>query len=274
MIPLATSSCRNAKQRPNDEYISFFKNYGDYLKNEYHIPFGDDLSYWGTDINTYFYKSTDNEGNYKAPYWTKGDFNDDGIIDRCYLLFNNSRKDVNLFVFLSTKDTRYRIIKVSSANKFMGVSTVKVKKNGYGVDAIKLFEFEGHGKSFVWDRDRNLFREEGSKDAITNKSTESQITTNNQVIKLTVDLNKEKELQQEVDKGHQPWRLEPLDVAYATIPTTDKKVAYKNCTLEFEANNEAVVKCKGEKMYVVYLKQLVRKHGIWTAVQIEITQIK
>ncbi len=271
MIPMATSSCRNAKQRSSNEYISFFENYGGYLKNEYRIPFGDDLSYWGTDINTYFYKSTDNEGNYKAPYWTRGDFNDDGIIDRCYLLFHNGRNDVNLFVFLSTKDTMYRIIKLSSANKFMGVRTVKVTRKGCSVDAIDLFEFEGHGKTFVWHQDMNLFREEGSKDVITNKSAEHRTSTNNQVIKLAVDLKKEKELQQEVDKGHQPWRLEPLDVAYATIPTTDKKVAYENCTLESETSNEAVVKCEGEKMYVVSLKRLVREHGIWTAVQIEVT---
>jgi hypothetical protein len=161
MIPLTTIACRIAKQCSNDEYKFFFEKYGDDLKNEYHIPFGDDLSYWGTDINTYFYKSTDNKGNYKAPYWTKGDFNDDGIIDRCYLLFHNSRNDVNLFVFLSTKDTMYRIIKVSSANKLMGVSTVKVTRKGCSVDAIDLFEFEGHGKTFVWHRDRNLFREVG-----------------------------------------------------------------------------------------------------------------
>ena len=111
---------------------------------------------------------------------------------------------------------------------------------------------------------------EKSADSIINKSAESQTTINNQVIKLAVDLKKEKELQQEVDKGHQPWRLEPIDVAYATTPTTDKKVAYENCTLISETSNESVVKCKGEKMYVVYLKRLVREHGIWTAVQIEI----
>jgi hypothetical protein len=111
---------------------------------------------------------------------------------------------------------------------------------------------------------------ETGKGAITNKSSESQIATDSQVIKLTVDLKKEKKLQQEVDKGHQPWRLEPIDVAYATISTTDKKVAYENCTLISETSNESVVRCKGEKMYVVYLKRLVREHGIWTAVQIEI----
>ncbi len=111
---------------------------------------------------------------------------------------------------------------------------------------------------------------EKSADSITNKTAENQITANNQVIKLIVDLKKEKELQQEVDKGHQPWRLEPIDVAHVTlIATIDKNIAYENCTLTSETSSESIVKCKGVKTYIVYLKRLVRENGIWTAVQIE-----
>src|SRR4030042_2440354 len=103
-------------------------------------------------------------------------------------------------------------------------------------------------------------------DSITSQPTEGQITASKEVevIKLPIDLKKEEELQREVDKGHQPWRLEPIDVAHVTlIATIDKNIAYENCTLTSETSSESIVKCKGVKTYIVYLKRLVRENGIW-----------
>jgi hypothetical protein len=114
---------------------------------------------------------------------------------------------------------------------------------------------------------------EKGNDSITSKSSEGQITPSNEVINLTVDLEKERELQREVDRGHQPWRLEPIDVAHSTLITTvDKDVAYENCILVTEKGSESVVKCEGTRTYIVYLKRIVRENGIWTALQIEIKQ--
>lgn len=91
-------------------------------------------------------------------------------------------------------------------------------------------------------------------------------------IKLNINLDEEKKLQTEVDNGHQPWRLEPIDVAYAiVIAKADKNVVYENCSPISIANTEAKVVCKskGAKKYFVNLKRIVRPDGIWTAISIE-----
>jgi hypothetical protein len=88
-------------------------------------------------------------------------------------------------------------------------------------------------------------------------------------IELKIDLENEKILQNEVDEGHQPWRLEPIDVAYAALSTIDKQIHYENCHLINEKINEAEVNCRNTKNYFVYLKKLVRPNGIWTAILVE-----
>ena len=108
-------------------------------------------------------------------------------------------------------------------------------------------------------------------DSTTNKSVDNQVTATGQIIKLKVNIEEEKELQQAVDNGHQPWRLEPIDVAHVALMEIDKNIRYENCTLVSEKDREAVVNCRGTRTYIVYLKQIVReKNGIWTATQIEI----
>ncbi|MEW6715769.1 MAG: hypothetical protein AB1306_11885 [Nitrospirota bacterium] len=91
-------------------------------------------------------------------------------------------------------------------------------------------------------------------------------------VKLRVDLKEEKELQDAVDKGHQPWRQVPIDVAHAALLANniDRSIRYENCELASEADNEAIVKCKDEKTYRVYLKRLIRPKGIWTAIEVDI----
>lgn len=89
-------------------------------------------------------------------------------------------------------------------------------------------------------------------------------------IDLKVDLDEQKKLQTEVDNGHQPWRLEPVDVAFAALVTIDKNIDYSNCQLNTAKNIEAEVICKGTKKYRVYLRRMVKPNGIWTATVIEL----
>lgn len=90
------------------------------------------------------------------------------------------------------------------------------------------------------------------------------------IIELEVDIEEQRKLQAEVDSGHQPWRLEPVEVAFAGLSNLDKNIYYENCYLITKMNNEAKVKCKGAKHYIIYLKRMVRPNGIWTAISIEI----
>ena len=109
------------------------------------------------------------------------------------------------------------------------------------------------------------------KDSTTNNPIDSRISANSQIIKLKVNVEEEKELQQAVDNGHQPWRLDPISVAPVALMEIDKNIVDENCTLVSETDSEAVVNCKGARTYLVYLKRIVRKkNGIWTAIQIEI----
>ena len=102
-------------------------------------------------------------------------------------------------------------------------------------------------------------------------SVNGQSARHSRQIVIPVNLNSEKELQLEVDKGHQPWRLEPTDVAQAELITDlDKNIKYDDCHLQSESDFEAIVVCKDSKIYSVYLKRLIRKKGIWTVTEIQI----
>jgi hypothetical protein len=89
-------------------------------------------------------------------------------------------------------------------------------------------------------------------------------------IKLNVDLEEQKKLQAEVDNGHQPWRLEPVDVAFKELFTIDRNIDYKKCRTDIIENSEAVVTCKSARKYYVNLKKMIRSDGIWTAISVTI----
>ena len=90
-----------------------------------------------------------------------------------------------------------------------------------------------------------------------------------EVIMLKVDVEEEKRLQQEVDKGHQPWRLETISVALAAVASIDESVDESKCTEVGRGESEASVLCNGKARYLVKLKRIVRSDGIWTAESIE-----
>jgi len=98
---------------------------------------------------------------------------------------------------------------------------------------------------------------------------ESNIKSKN-IFKLDINLEKQKRLQAEVDNGHQPWRLGPIDVAFAALTDIDKNIKYENCNIDSKTNSKAEVICKGTtKSYLINLKRIVRLDGIWTAISIE-----
>jgi hypothetical protein len=94
-------------------------------------------------------------------------------------------------------------------------------------------------------------------------------TNHKKKFKVDVNLEEQKRLQSEVDNGHQPWRLEPIDVALASLTDIDKNIKYENCKLGSKTNSKADVICRGAKHYLVNLKRMIRSDGIWTAVSIE-----
>ncbi|MBI5844771.1 MAG: hypothetical protein HZB23_08915 [Deltaproteobacteria bacterium] len=92
------------------------------------------------------------------------------------------------------------------------------------------------------------------------------------VVKMTVNIENERQLQKAVNDGHQPWRLAPADVAHAAVLSVNDKASYDNCHLIRQTDKEAWVKCTSQKEdYLVYLKRLVEPKGIWTAVSMEIS---
>jgi len=90
-------------------------------------------------------------------------------------------------------------------------------------------------------------------------------------IQIKINLEEEKRIQAAVDKGHQPWRLEPIDVAYVALTAAiNEKIEYETCSLISETSKDAIVTCKSKKTFTVHLKRIVREKGIWTATVIEL----
>lgn len=94
---------------------------------------------------------------------------------------------------------------------------------------------------------------------------------NSDEIVIKYNLKQERELQKAVDDGHQPWRLNPIDVAHAAIISyADKDVKYEKCSLIIQEKKEAVVQCDRDKIsYKIHLKKFFGKKSIWTAIKIQ-----
>ena len=152
MFFIVMSAC--SKKYIELTYVEFFNKYKNFEISGFRLPQGDDMSYWGTDKNTYLYKTTDDQGITKEPYWTKGDFNNDGIVDRAYIVFNKNDASAEVFSFVSIDTNSFMIMKISSAAKMMGISTVVKNKNEFN---IKLFAFEGHANQYKWNNKKKGF---------------------------------------------------------------------------------------------------------------------
>ncbi|MBI3753118.1 MAG: hypothetical protein HY266_03610 [Deltaproteobacteria bacterium] len=93
------------------------------------------------------------------------------------------------------------------------------------------------------------------------------------IVKLNVDREEEERLQKAADKGYQPWRNNPVDVAHAALVNGGANVAVKDCNLLSENGDEAVVAAKDKKGdYKVICKRVVKTGGIWTATEVEVAE--
>jgi hypothetical protein len=144
-------------------YIDFISKHGKSILRTYRLPSGSDLSYWGTARNTYFYKIPNKPVEVKAPYWTRGYFNDDGLIDYIYILFKHEDNEAYLIGFLS-EGSIYKDYLIGRSSKSHAVHTDsinaiknEVKLKRYPKHIIQHFHLEGHGSIIYWNTVQKQF---------------------------------------------------------------------------------------------------------------------
>jgi hypothetical protein len=142
---LASGKSYSASEK---EYIKFIEKNGVQIFETFRLPKGEDLSYWGTDKDTYFYKTLDSDLETKAPYWTKGYFNSDNKPDYLYILFQKTNNEAHLIGFMSSQNS-YEKIMVEKSEKYMAVET----KQNLAVH----FHLEGHGHTLSWNNSEVSF---------------------------------------------------------------------------------------------------------------------
>ncbi|RLA40552.1 MAG: hypothetical protein DRR06_17300 [Gammaproteobacteria bacterium] len=142
-LPIGKAHSANDK-----EYLEFIESNGVVVLETYRLPKGEDLTYWGTDRNTFFYKTKDSDLDHKAPYWTKGYFNDDSLPDYIYILFHRTQNEGFVIGFISS-ESGYRSVAIESSYKNMAIAT-RDKQLGH-------FHMEGHGHGLIWDNREENF---------------------------------------------------------------------------------------------------------------------
>jgi hypothetical protein len=97
--------------------------------------------------------------------------------------------------------------------------------------------------------------------------------TQTKIVRPRIDIEDLKKLQQSVDEGHQPWRLDAVAVACSELAFPESaETCYRDSRVESPSETEAIVTFPAaSNYYVVYLQRLVRPDGIWTATRIETT---
>ena len=138
----------SAQSASDAEYLKFINSHGKKILDTYRLPDGDDLSYWGTDRDTYFYKTQDSDFENKAPYWTKGQFNNDEQSDYLFIMFHRTENKAYLIGFISSNNG-YTSIVIEPSDKFMAVSTNK--------NLAAHVHLEGHGHWLSWNENEARF---------------------------------------------------------------------------------------------------------------------
>ena len=93
-------------------------------------------------------------------------------------------------------------------------------------------------------------------------------------MKVPVDLEIAKTSQQQVDGGHSPWQLDPLQMALTFVNTKispqgiqrKPPIPYESFSVAVNTGVQAVVDVKSGPIQKVYLKRVVRPDasGIWS----------
>ncbi len=138
----------NVQSAPDSEYLQFIKKHGESVLSTYRVPKGEDLSYWGTDRDTYFYKYLDSDLEEKAPFWTKAYINNDDHPDYLFIMFHRAKNKAFLIGFISS-EKGYESIVIEPSDKYMAVAT---KQNEVG-----HFHLEGHGHGLSWNENERKF---------------------------------------------------------------------------------------------------------------------
>lgn len=158
-------------------YLAFFEQTAAPLVPGYRLPAPSDFKNYWTYFDSFAYQTKDDSDSTKAPYWTKGDFNSDGITDFAYILIRDADTSKALFGFVSNRD-RYDVVpldqdfdaEMALATQQRGSfttaagkgyweptpeqpATIRVEKH-----AIAFFMFESAASLFVWDPSGRRFR--------------------------------------------------------------------------------------------------------------------
>ncbi len=135
-----------------------------------------------------------------------------------------------------------------------------------------------------WRQDGIEIEIEGSKRAALAKQIAGELTlpntavslTENAAVKIPVDMDIVRADQQQVDGGHTPWQLDPLQVSLTFVNllitpegiTGEPTIPYGSFKLKANNGAEAVVTVGAGPVKQVYLKRLIRQDetGIWSVV--------
>ncbi|GEM_PF-2329477 len=103
-------------------------------------------------------------------------------------------------------------------------------------------------------------------------------------VTVPVDIEEVKNNQQQVDNGHSPWQLDPLQVTQTFVSlqispsgvSSEFPVSIEDLSIIEETESDAVVEVNSDKTYItnVYLKRLIRQDetGIWTVVGYDVDE--
>lgn len=160
--PLADQSTRDSI------YVKFFQKVKSLVPNLQLPESKNFASYWKY-TEGYPYKTTDHSGNFKAPYWTSGFWNEDQRVDFAYILVEEaSPSNKYLYAFVS-RGEEYEAFRLAGPfQEEMAVATEKrgVCLGGNGISSkekcfhnqtIAFFHLEGAGWIYGWNVDREEF---------------------------------------------------------------------------------------------------------------------
>ncbi len=109
----------------------------------------------------------------------------------------------------------------------------------------------------------------GSANADT-ASAEKRGTQKKKIMNININMEHQEKAQLAADKGFQPWRNNPVDVAEESIISLGIGSTKGKSVLLSESEKEASVRVESNSgIYQVGLKRLVRPDGIWTSTKIE-----
>ncbi len=113
---------------------------------------------------------------------------------------------------------------------------------------------------------------------ITTDTDASEAKGQKPEVTVPVDLEEVKNNQQQVDQGHSPWQLDPLQVTQTFVSlqispsgvSGEFPVSIDDLSITKETDSNAIVAINSNKTDIskVYLKRLIRQDqtGIWTVV--------